>query len=31
MKERVKSVGGSFYIHGAEGKGTKIMIEMPLY
>ena len=31
MKERVKSIGGSFHIQGAEGKGTKIMIEIPLF
>jgi PAS domain S-box-containing protein len=29
MKERVRSSGGSFYIKGTEGKGTKIIIEIP--
>ena len=29
MKERVKSFGGSFHIQGAEGKGTKIVINIP--
>jgi PAS domain S-box-containing protein len=30
MKERVKSFGGNFHIRGAEGKGTEVMVEIPL-
>jgi PAS domain S-box-containing protein len=29
MRERIKSSGGSFHIEGKEGKGTKVVIEIP--
>ncbi len=30
MKERINSLGGNFYIRGIEGKGTEIVVEIPL-
>jgi signal transduction histidine kinase len=30
MKERINLLGGRFAIHGQEGKGTTVVVQMPL-